>query len=167
VISVSGLLFTMTLIGMGAQAINLTPVLVALVTAAGIALGGTVLTRRSTNRKLESEGDRLYQDALMVAEKRGQEAVATVDRIRHILEQRLDKTEAELDEYRQKLAAAEARIRELELQVEISTLEREAVLAQARMERDALRKHVDQLEAQLSDIEQRAFPGRRRRDPEH
>ena len=136
--------------------VDATPIIVAIIAALGGAGGVGWITRRSTNRKLEAEGENLYQQALSAAERRGQEAVATVDNIRRILEERLDAAERELAKLRAELVLRDEQIRRLEA-------ERDAAVSDARREREAMRARIDQLEETVEDL-RRQTSGRRRRD---
>lgn len=150
--------------GTSAPGVDLTSVVIAIIAGIGGAGGAAILTRAATNRRLDAEGDKLKQEALLAAEERGQQAVATVDKVRRILEERLSQTERDLEQTRRDLERAEAKIRELQAQIEGGAAERVAILERAAREREALQRRLEELERQTFDLRARAEPSRRHTD---
>jgi tRNA A37 threonylcarbamoyladenosine dehydratase len=140
-----------------------TPIIVAVVAAAGGAGGAAMLTVRNTNRKIEAESEKIYQDALAVAEERAAKSIDTMAKIAKTLEERLTATETALDVAKANLIAADARIDELRTRAELATRDRDVAVAAAQRERDVMQKRISELEERVADL-LAALPGRRRGD---
>jgi chromosome segregation ATPase len=153
--------------GTQAPHVDVTSIIVAIVAAIGGAGGTALLTRKATNKRLEAEGAKFWQEALEMAEDRHGKAIVRIENIRKIIEERLDATERELTKTRGQLETAESKIRELQAQVEAGHQERQAILERAQRERDALKRRVEELERVTVDLEARAEPSRRRNDKRH
>lgn len=143
-----------------ATGVDPTPVVVAIVAGITGAGGATIFTLRTTNRKLKAEGEKLYQEALAVADQRASTAVTTMDRIRQTLEARLTATERDLEHARRQLEIYEERLRGMQLAADIAHRDRAAAVLAGQREREKLQDRVRELETQVSDLSQRV---RRRR----
>lgn len=150
------MIFLFSIAETAAGSIDVTPIIVAVVVSIASAAGGAMLTRRSTNKQLSAQGDLLYQQALKVAEERGDAAVATVDRVRRILEERLTEAEDQLRSAREQLRMMEDKLR-------LSESERKGLGTQFELERDALKHRVAELEREVRDLRDQK-PGRRHSD---
>lgn len=154
------------LVSVAEAGVDLTPVLIAVVAGLTGAGGAAFFTLRNTNRKLEAEGEKLYQEALAVADQRATTAVATMDRIRQTLEERLTATERDLQSARRQLEIYEERLRGLQLAADLAHRDRESAVLAGQRERERLQDRVTELEQQVIDLNLRVSPpGRRRRDP--
>lgn len=144
--------------------VNLAPIIMAVVAALGGSGVTAWLTVRRTNKKLDAEVEKIHQEALSLADERGQKNVETMERITHTLEARLTATELALEAARAKLDAAEAKIAALRQEHSAAIAEREERLIAAQRERDDLKTRIAGLEERLADL-MAALPGKRRSDP--
>jgi chromosome segregation ATPase len=147
-----------------AQGVDLGPIVAIIGAVIGSSALTAALTLRATNRKLQAEGEKLYQDALAAAAETAAKNIATIDRIREVLEKRLEATEKELASTRRALEVTEERLRSMRLETEIVARERDAAVTEAAHERELLMVRVKELEAQVADLRAQVAPGRRRRD---
>lgn len=147
-----------------ADPININTLVYVLVAVVGSSALTALLTRAATNRKLEAEGENLQQQAIKAVEERGAQYVATMDKIRKVLEERLAATERDLAEAKRGLEVMEERWRSAQLDVSLAVKERQRVLAEAEGEREKLRQRIEELEFQVEDL-RRQLPGKRHKDP--
>ena len=146
-----------------AEGISLTPIIVGVLTALAGSGATAWFTLARTNRKLEAEGEKIYQDALKVAEERAETSYRVMSGIATTLEARLQATDQALVAANAKVEAAEAKIRELHTRAELAERDRDRAIQNAELERDALKARIADLEERYTDLIAR-LPGRRRRD---
>jgi hypothetical protein len=149
------LLYVMVWLAAGKAGIDVTPIVVAIVGLLGVVAGGGIWVKTSTNRKLQAEGSKITQDAINAVEERGAMYVTTMDRIRKVLEERLEATERDLDEAKRALEATEERFRVLRVQADRLQMEKDDAVRLAERERDVLRARIVELERQVHDLQHR------------
>jgi hypothetical protein len=135
--------------------IDVTPIIVAIIGLVGIVAGGGLWVKTSTNRKLQAEGSKITQDAISAVEERGAVYVTTMDRIRRVLEERLEATERDLVEAKRALEVTEERFRVLRVQADRLEREKDDAVRDAMRERDLLRARIVELERQVDELQHR------------
>jgi chromosome segregation ATPase len=140
------------LVFLAAEGADLTPIFAAIIAAGATAIVA-LLTLGPTRKNISAQATKA--------------AVETIDAVRKALEERLEETQRELTDYRDQLATAERRIWKLEHELELRDertaavkAELEARLEVALRERDAMRRRVTDMEAELGDLRSR-LPERR------
>lgn len=144
-------------------AVDPTPIIVAVLAALGGSGMTAFFTLRATNRKLEAQSERIYQEALSLADERAARNVETMQKITATLAARLDATERALDVAKARLETADAKIAELRSNADLVAAERDRAVLAAQFERDKLQRRIVQLEERVTDLLE-ALPARRRRD---
>jgi hypothetical protein len=149
------LLYVMVWLAVAKAGIDVTPIVVAIVGLLGVVAGGGIWVKTSTNRKLQAEGSKITQDAISAVEERGAMYVTTMDRIRKVLEERLEATEMDLVEAKRALEVTEERFRVLRVQADGCSrrrMMRSVWLSGSVM---LLRARIAELERQVHDLQHR------------